>query len=117
MSGDLRFGCAGRGQAGGLGDLVVGELAGPAAVSAVGSTDGDTFTLAFPDQGALELGHGTEQVQLEGGERVVPAGVEDEAFDCELHPHPASGQLGDEWARSTTERARRSIDATGTVSP
>jgi len=51
------------------------------------------LALALPDQGALQLGHRSQQVQLEDGEGVLAPGVEGQVLGDELHAHPARGQL------------------------
>jgi len=109
---ELRLRDSGLDSVPGAGDLLWGELAGPTSVDTLGFGALDALALALPNQGTLELGDGTEQVQLERSEGIVGAEVEAQALGDELDSDPRLVISWTSWARSTTERARRSIEAT-----
>ena len=101
---------------GGL-DLIRGEASGAAPVDAAGLGGLDALALPVPDQGALELGDGAQDLQLEDGQRVGTGAAW--KVSPSLRNRTATPVLV-RWvtsrSRSTTQRASRSMEETTTVS-
>lgn len=101
----------------GIVDLLGSEFAGAATVGAPGLGQLDPFALALFYDRAFELGDCTEQVQpkVANGSSASGAKFKRSAKNSTRTPRPVMSCTS--WARSTVDRARRSIEETRTVSP